>query len=296
MSDEEHFPEDFKCGICTEIPEGVVEAPCCSAVYCLVCISKWVEDHCTCPHCHENVAVDSFKGVRSVQRMIDNLPCECANKPVGCTGMLTRGILKAHLDKGCDFRKVACGLKCDAEMFAKDLDEHEKNYCPNRLVPCPNQCDIANLISVDVEEHLQDECPNRVVECPNVCGAQQLLACKVDEHLGRECPREKVDCPFKASLGCNERIERRGMPKHTESLKGLQIHVLKSAVKICSMTNDMKALQQELVESKADANRKFTAVYNELHTTVEELRLIKEKQKGVVLSLESAVAKDGTTL
>lgn len=226
---------------------------------------------------------------------------ECENKAAGCTAQLTHGILKEHLAKGCDFRRLSCGLNCGAEgLLSKFLDKHEKESCSNRVVPCPNQCGIADLTFATLKQHAREQCLNRLVVCSNACGVHKLLACKVDEHCrSGDCPREKVDCPFKESLGCNERIERGKLLEHTESVKGLQVHLLKATEKLYEATHTMtnlaknaKKVQDEAQQARIDSTLEINTLHEDINTL--NGKLVESKQEAnreiATLHIETAVA------
>ncbi len=64
-----------------------------------------------------------------------SLKIYCPNRSKGCDKITTLGKCNQHLEK-CMFVEVSCTKKCGENMLRKELQDHEDNKCPNRLVLC----------------------------------------------------------------------------------------------------------------------------------------------------------------
>ncbi len=126
-------PEDHHCTICTNILTDPVMTKCCGQDFCDGCIKKWLQQQKTCPHCREINFV--FIKDKRMKRAIDNLKIYCPNRSKGCDKITTLGECNQHFEK-CLFVEVSCTKKCGEIMLQKELQDHENNKCPNRLVQC----------------------------------------------------------------------------------------------------------------------------------------------------------------
>ena len=126
-------PEDYQCTICTNILTDSVLTDCCGQDFCDGCLNTWLQRQKTCPHCREA----NFKFIvdKRMKRVIISLKIYCPNRSKGCDKITTMSECNQHLEKYL-FVEVSCTKKCGERMLRKELQDHEDNKCPNRLVLC----------------------------------------------------------------------------------------------------------------------------------------------------------------
>ncbi len=163
-------PEDHQCTICTNILTDPVLTECCGQLFCDGCIKKWLQKQKTCPHCRD-VNFASIKDKR-MKRVINSLKVYCPNRSKGCDKITTLGECNQHLEK-CLFVEVSCTKKCGERMLRKELQDHEDNKCPNRLVRCQYCYTTGVYKEITAKNHL-DKCLSFPISCPNDCGHEKV--------------------------------------------------------------------------------------------------------------------------
>ncbi len=163
-------PEDHQCTICTNILTDPVLTECCGQLFCDGCIKKWLQKQKTCPHCRD-VNFASIKDKR-MKRVINSLKVYCPNRSKGYDKITTLGECNQHLEK-CLFVEVSCTKKCGERMLRKELQDHEDNKCPNRLVRCQYCYTTGVYKEITAKNHL-DKCLSFPISCPNDCGHEKV--------------------------------------------------------------------------------------------------------------------------
>ncbi len=198
-------PEDHQCTICTNILTDPVLTECCGQLFCEGCLKKWLQKQKTCPHCRE-INFVSIKD-KWMKRAIDSLKVYCPNRSKGCDKITTLSECNQHLEK-CLFVEVSCTKKCGEIMIRKELQDHEDNKCPNRLVQCQYYSIMGVYKEITTKHHL-DKCPNFPIYCPNNCRHEKLQRWFLAGHQ-KVCPLEPVKCPF-FEAGCRKLIARKDL-------------------------------------------------------------------------------------
>ncbi len=194
--------EDHHCTICSNILTDPVLTGCCGKLFCDGCLQKQK----TCPHCKE----DDFKNMvdlRVKRLAIDGFKIYCPNRSKGCDNITT---INKHLEK-CLFVEVSCTKKCGERMLRQELQDHEDNKCPNRLV----QCQYCSTEGMHKEITHLDKCLLFPISCPNNCGHENMQWQNLAGHQ-KVCPLEPVKCPF-FEAGCTEMIVRKDLAEHKAS-------------------------------------------------------------------------------
>ncbi len=93
---------------------------------------------------------------------------------------------------------VECKKSCGWSGELRLAKTHEKNDCPNALIPCPNWCNNGStrIIRKNVETHVLLKCPNRLYACTEC--HEEIKFRNVESH-DMVCPRRQYTCPH-----CNE--------------------------------------------------------------------------------------------
>jgi len=102
-----------------------------------------------------------------------------------------------------------CSNGCGKTLRAYELENHEKNDCPNRLITC-QFCKI-ELMHCKMGEH-KSVCDLAVLRCPNNCG-KSIPRRDMDCHIADSCANQKVDCEF-AAFGCKTKEKRKNQSRH----------------------------------------------------------------------------------
>ena len=97
-------------------------------------------------------AEDVVPAGRVVANLVNELRVHCANRRDGCTAVVERQLLAAHLDKDCACTTVACrNAGCTVTTPRGDADAHQRT-CPRRTVPC-RLCRVP-IVAADEEVRL----------------------------------------------------------------------------------------------------------------------------------------------
>jgi ankyrin repeat protein len=110
--------------------------------------------------------------------------------------------------KGLPPSYMPCCYGCGTRLPLKKKEAHEKNECPKRPVPCPQNCLITNLWAEEVESHLSI-CANRPTPCVLGCGKVMGLL-SMPDHIAKDCPHRPVQCEY----GCGKELEFRHLVMH----------------------------------------------------------------------------------
>ncbi|GLE03786.1 hypothetical protein PINS_up012688 [Pythium insidiosum] len=104
---------------------------------------------------------------------------------------------------GCGFVAPLVGhVVVDAVALreTQPLEDHERDVCGKRLVPCPNGCGIALLWAEELPQHLRAECPNRLVACPQPKCDAMVVSHRLREHAAAQCEFRLVTCECGESM------------------------------------------------------------------------------------------------
>ncbi|XP_014661582.1 PREDICTED: uncharacterized protein LOC106804771 [Priapulus caudatus] len=139
------------CGICCCVFENPTETPC-RHVFCKKCISVWLRDQNTCPHCRGLVFRCEIKPVVPIiQNMICKLLIKCDNFEKGCKELLRIEVHEAHM-KTCLYEKITCENNgCFESHLQMSMASHKRECC-YRVVSCQKGCDLTIPFNA-LEEH-----------------------------------------------------------------------------------------------------------------------------------------------
>ena len=227
------IPERFQCSICTKVLRDARLTECCGQHFCDSCLSDWLKQQKTCPHCRKA----RFQSMINKERIrdINELRIRCTNREKGCDWVGEMGVLEAHLksDKGCGYVIVECMRKpdkaykpCGKSLERRHLTNHKENECKYRPYTC-EYCGHKDtfegitmgykmppwMLFSDLEKKVlshYEECNEYPLECPNKCGEKTIKRKDVEAHRDI-CPLEPLKCPFKV---CRKTIHRKDMMSH----------------------------------------------------------------------------------
>ena len=226
---DDPIPERFQCSICTKVLRDARLTECCGQHFCDSCLSSWMKQQKTCPHCRKA----HFQSIINKERNrdINELRIRCTNREEGCDWVGEMGVLEDHLKsgKGCGYVIVKCDNRgMDYELCGKSLERrhltyHKENECKYRPYTCEycGHKDTFKGIAMgyDMSQWMEsmekvpshyEECDQYPLECPNKCGETNIKRKDVEEHC-EICPLEPLKCRFKV---CRKTIHRKDMDSH----------------------------------------------------------------------------------
>ena len=141
----------IQCVICHEIALNPKECQNCQNLFCDDCINAWIEIKPVCPcFCSEQPLLvrQAHKFIRDI---ISNLKVKCLNHNLGCHETIRFESLQNHEKNHCSFRKIPCpnGF-CQQEIFHIEISSH-KEKCVSGDIECPS-CKI-RFPKSDFEKH-----------------------------------------------------------------------------------------------------------------------------------------------
>ncbi len=254
----EKLQDELMCSICRKVLNEPQMVNCCEQRFCKNCLTKWMTNNKTCPHCRST----DFNHIllKGLSKRISELKVYCANKAHGCKSTLKVSEYQHHLSmnnaQGCFFTKLPCPIQCGADLFRGDLHNHCKAKCPKRRVQC-QYCKSEGEYQMITGGH-KDTCPCYPLACPQTCGAE-VLRKDLTAHQG-VCPLELVPCPF-SDICCKVKVPRQDLDKHIQS--SMLQHVTGMALSHTALKLEHVALKKDYTELRESnrAKMKATALF-----------------------------------
>jgi len=203
-----------------------------------------------------------------------NLQVYCPNQQLGCIWSGQLKTLEQHSKDNCPYTETQC--QCGVMIQRKLLQDHLKSTCWLRQVNCAF-CNFSGYYEWISGEH-QNECPERLVECPNHCDVGHIKRENMIKHL-EDCQLAVVECPF-AVVGCEDVITRQNKTQHMKEKTGPHME---------HNTNAIFNLQKELIESKKmieSKNHQLKILQHGLNNTQERLHGTERELETVKLELK----------
>ena len=171
-----------------------------------VCISTDGGQFCSCCKKENEQANPNIQ----MDNMILSFQCSCPLITRGCKWLGVLGGCQNHLDT-CGYVYETCKLRCGVVLQRNELNVHEMEKCPQRIVKCEH-CNN-EFESCELHTHLE-LCPKMEVSCELKCG---VVMCRevMTQHLEVDCPEKAIECPY-AKYKCVGLIKRKDMSKHLE--------------------------------------------------------------------------------
>ncbi|XP_031566541.1 TNF receptor-associated factor 5-like [Actinia tenebrosa] len=169
----------------------------------------------------------------------------------------------------CPFQQVQCpNVNCNANIQRRELEDHDK-ICEYKVVEC-EKCTQA-LVRLEVRFHNKIYCPEEVVPCPNGCRSletgqiNEIKRINLDNHTRNDCGKTILDCPFK-DQGCLVQVERQHVDKHVQD--NMAAHMMLLAKQCSSLTKQNSSLTEQC-----------SALKQNVLSLTEENRLLKDEVK-----------------
>jgi hypothetical protein len=180
------------CLICHAPFDKPVQLPC-EHYFCHDCLEHaWAPQangRKTCPTCR--LKIETSRDLRPVpkiiENMLDELVVRCSNSKAGCNWVDHRVNVHDHVMLYCEYTPVECPVSdcrlhipqkdyhkgclhytvscedCHTSLMKKDLEEHQRNYCANRLTSC-SLCAV-EVLRLDLKNHVNKDCPMHIISC-----------------------------------------------------------------------------------------------------------------------------------
>ncbi len=212
------------CPICLYILREPHQAACCGTVYCKLCIERVRSDLKPCPTCR-NANFEVFPD-RNLRNSLYSFKVTCAYKDEGCKWMGELRYIDDHLNVsrkheqrffGCEYVKEDCFM-CDKQYLRSALEEHEMKNCPRRQYTC-EYCSDYSATFEEVAERHWPACPERSVPCKNECGIYPARK-NLEYHLQKECHLREPESqpkPLKVAREGGDALSMAEVQEHIES-------------------------------------------------------------------------------
>ena len=219
---DEDPSKKYSCSICQLVARDPQQVPCCSNLYCKICLQKLQsrnrstfisQQPVRCPSCREPLG-NYFSDGRT-KREIDSLKVYCTNSEEGCkwkgTINETGTSIEAHLNS-CPYQLIPCTNECGEEVLRMSLHDHIEENCCNRLVKC-QYCkeDIKYQYIGNIHPN---QCPDYPVKCSNEECSKKIPRRLLASH-NETCPKAIITCEYN-TVGCNKRMKREEKEEHDE--------------------------------------------------------------------------------
>ncbi|EGG24551.1 hypothetical protein DFA_02794 [Cavenderia fasciculata] len=239
----------IECSICLSILENPRQ---CSSD----CISFIVaKDNAECPLCR--TSLQGLSRNLLAESMLRDLKIYCINhfrfnkgnmewehcqdSEMACQEHTTVEKSQEHLQQ-CQFTLRKCPLQengCDVELLGVPMQNHIKEECKYRIVPC-TYCQ-STMKASELDTHMSETCLEYILECPDKCGST-FKRNESDGHQ-RVCPNFIIPCILGNQI-CNFMGKRKDMNQHV--MESLSIHMQSLAISNQNVIKENERMRQEI--------------------------------------------------
>ena len=244
--------DNFICAICHDVIENPAETPC-RHTFCRACITQQLSHRNRCPTCNRQPIqqTDLERLNPIVKSLHDGLQIRCRHVNRGCTEVLLLENVSRH-ESECGFAGVRCEREQCGEIVNRSyFQEHTRNECPWRELPCPNDC--GSIIAACELNNHKKECQMALVVCPNRCDSK-VRRREVTQHINEFCENSLIKCVI---AGCSFQAKRREKTKVNDHLS-------------TNSNQHFVFMSQSLAETQKQ-NKELTTSNQELRATTERL-------------------------
>ncbi|XP_065918747.1 TNF receptor-associated factor 4-like [Dysidea avara] len=216
---------------------------------CKICYCASREPHLS-ECCGYTFCRSCLDGTKKADRVIRRLHVFCTNKTEGCEWKGEINDVSKHIDY-CQFKGVCCSKGCGQQLLRQYLSLHVTSECPNRNVNC-QYCNITGEYRFIKGLH-KEECVKVPAPCPNNCEVGNILREDINDHL-KECPLEVIRCEYR-EVGCEERFLRKDQEKHDKEM--MEKHLLFTKIKLASLQEKVNEIELASQKRIADLEHEF---------------------------------------
>lgn len=210
--EKEEIETKYRCPICFLVMKDTVQTYC-GHKFCQECLSDWMkESEKTCPICKNKLNKTQIFHDICTSKEIFALMVYCRNSDQKCTWKGPLKQLDAHIKDECLFTIIDCPNNCCQQILRNQIDEHNKDICPNRKIECEH-CQESFKLSY-MSQHLEI-CHMFPLECELCHDSEKITRAKMEDHLNNYCHASQMKCPFEVT-GCKYQDLRQQMKKHLE--------------------------------------------------------------------------------
>ena len=175
--------DSYICKICHLLSRDPYLSECCGHLFCKSCLDNITKASAisnACPICRD----EEFKTFRNkaIDREIREFHIYCTNKEKGCEWQGELNDINNHLGNsdGCQFEEMKCSNECGKMMERQYLTSHVKMECPRCKVNCQYCHDTGELQFIEGQH--KEECPKFSIPCPNNCEVENILRKHMKAH------------------------------------------------------------------------------------------------------------------
>lgn len=114
-------PNALICTICNDVLDNPVQCPTNQHIFCLECITHWLEDHKSCPLDREELSAAQLQPARVIALILEDYDVKCEFFGNGCKVVMRFGSINEH-GANCEFDYVAVIARKD-RLLKKYVDE-----------------------------------------------------------------------------------------------------------------------------------------------------------------------------
>ena len=263
--------DSLSCSICSSLLYQPVNLSTCCHTYCLHCLQELVRvfHRSSCPQCNTRLSttiqsilstVDCINGFCNEQLRKVEVSCPHCKRWKDILGVDRAKAIKHHNE--CGEVLVQCQVGCGQSLLRRQLDFHENDQCPRRLVTC-NRCQ-QQLRHQDMDQHHINE---QECESAHLCklGCEELVVDLVaNVHSKEKCSHRLTKCPV-----CEKSFPYHLLESHLQS--NVVDHFTKLATDNVSLKSQLADLQSTLqgvnerllaVQTKADKHKEVHNAMN----------------------------------
>eukprot|EP00826_Nyctotherus_ovalis_P018002 TRINITY_DN15341_c0_g2_i11.p1 TRINITY_DN15341_c0_g2~~TRINITY_DN15341_c0_g2_i11.p1 ORF type:complete len:295 (-),score=37.10 TRINITY_DN15341_c0_g2_i11:100-984(-) len=190
----------YMCQICRQVPNpsAAVEHADCGKIFCSPCIANWARTSELCSSCKKPFHDSRPNLSIALKRTMLSAVVVCPNTPPNSE-------------------------KCSWEGEWEELYLHERE-CLYTLLPCPCKCG-KEIMRKDVEQHTKIDCSNKIVTC-SFCQKDLTLNLLKEHENNCELNMEAViGCRY-AAVGCESRFKRHSQTVHDKELADVHLKLV----------------------------------------------------------------------
>ena len=143
---------------------------------------------------------------------------ECPNEIVCCT--IQRTCLAVFAPKVPCVPSFSVPERCGAKVQRHQLEKHMTEECEWRQVKCPHCEEEGSYIHI-FGEHEKETCPDVLLPCSNEGCSEQIKRFLKPFHC-MVCPKEIVSCQFD-TVGCKQKLKREDVDTHDREYMGAHL-------------------------------------------------------------------------
>ena len=245
-------PDRLICKICHLPSRDPYLSVCCGHVFCKSCldnVKKAAAITNACPVCRDEEFV-TFPN-KQADREIRSLRIFCTNKEKGCEWEGELNDINNHQGNsnmdGCQFEEINCFNECGKKIQRRYMTGHVKSRCPRRKVNCQYCHDTGEHQFIEGQH--KEECPKLPLPCPNKCEVGNVLREDMEAHR-KECPLEIIQCEY-YSVGCEVRMARKDKEKHIYKKENIEEHLMMTNYELTNTKAQLAAALKQMTSLTA---------------------------------------------